>query len=444
MSTVDNRLDMERPAKMPEPSLRGDIIDADRYISKDYYEKEWRRVWMRTWQIGGLSYHMPEPGDYLNTTLGRESILLVRQENGSVRAFFNVCQHRGARLTFADEGCATDGFTCPYHGWNWGADGLLKAMPDADDFPGGSQVGKLGLIDMPCEEFAGFVWFNMDPNAIPLREALGSSGDEIEGYRMENMVRVLALTADANCNWKVITDNFNEGYHVQVLHPELAPYIETVFSECQFDLRENGTNSGWFPSHRPTASYKGDEPPADVAAMMEKWELNPADYHGNARMKQIRLDIQQQKRRIGPSKGYHHYAHLKDYQLTDYVIYNIFPNNVITVGPDGVQLLRPRPHATDPQKCEFDHWYFVPKIDGVTTVPSPAGGPDLPFEDAPVDHFRYGEKTLGRTNDQDLSIAENQQLGFNSAGYRGANLTNQERRVQHFHDTLNDYIEGRK
>jgi len=109
-----------------------------------------------------------------------------------------------------------------------------------------------------------------------------------------------------------------------------------------------------------------------------------------------------------------------------------------------VQLLRPRPHATDPQKCEFDHWYFVPKIDGVTTVPSPAGGPDLPFEDAPVDHFRYGEKTLGRTNDQDLSIAENQQLGFNSAGYRGANLTNQERRVQHFHDTLNDYVEGRK
>ena len=98
MSTVDNRLDMERPAKMPEPSLRGDIIDADRYISKDYYEKEWRRVWMRTWQIGGLSYHMPEPGDYVNTTLGRESILMVRQENGSVRAFFNVCQHRGARL----------------------------------------------------------------------------------------------------------------------------------------------------------------------------------------------------------------------------------------------------------------------------------------------------------------------------------------------------------
>ena len=97
----------------------------------------------------------------------------------------------------------------------------------------------------------------------------------------------------------------------------------------------------------------------------------------------------------GESQGYLHYAHLADYQLTDYVIYNLFPNNVITVGPDGVQLLRPRPHPTDPAQCLFDHWWLVNRVAGQDTTPSPAGGPDLPVVDAMHEHIRYGEKTSG-------------------------------------------------
>src|SRR5713101_8029401 len=95
---------------------------------------------------------------------------------------------------------------------------------------------------------------------------------------------------------------------------------------------------------------------------------------------------------LGPGRGYHHYEHLADYQLTDYIIYNLFPNSVITVGPDGVQLLRPRPHATDPTRCEFDHWWLVPRIGDQQLTPSPAGGPDLPVEDAPLEVVVVGEK----------------------------------------------------
>ena len=113
---------------------------------------------------------------------------------------------------------------------------------------------------------------------------------------------------------------------------------------------------------------------------------------------------------------------------------------MITVGPDGVQLLRPRPHATDPQKCLFDHWWLVPQIAGRTKTPSPAGGPDLPVEDAELEVVRYGEKSLGVTADQDLSIAAAQQAGLPSAGFRQFYLCHQERRVQRFHEVLNDYV----
>lgn len=443
MSTVQDR-DLKRPNKLPEPVLRGDPITGERYTSTAFFDSEWTRMWMQTWQIGGLISEAPEPGDFINAQLGKESILLVHQEDGRMRAFYNVCQHRGSRLTFAPDGGAPQGFTCPYHGWRFNIDGTLVEMPDADDFPGGDPCGKLRLVEVPCEVWAGFVWFNMDPNCLSLQESLGTIWDEIGAYRMEDMVRVLNMTADVACNWKIITDNFNEGYHVQTLHPELRPFIECNHSESQFDLRETGHSSGWFPAHQPSSCYQGDTLPDDVAGALQAWDLDPANYNDAETMWQTRRDIQKQKRALGPERGLKHYENLSDFQLTDYIIYNIFPNNVITVGPDGVQLLRPRPHPTDPQKCLFDHWYFVPRVDSVDTVPSPAGGPDLPVEDAPLDHIKAGEKTMGRVTDQDLSISQSQQLGLNSAGYTGVSLVHQERRMQYFHEVLNDYIENRR
>jgi len=170
------------------------------------------------------------------------------------------------------------------------------------------------------------------------------------------------------------------------------------------------------------------------------WGVNSEGYKGRDNWNRLRTDVQKQKRRLGVEKGYCHYEHLADYQLTDYVIYNLFPNNVITVGPDGVQLLRPRPHPSDPAKHLFDHWWLVNRIEGQTTTPSPAGGPDLPVEDAEHEYIRYGEKTLGTTADQDLSIGNAQQRGLASAGFQGYYLPHQERRVQRFHEVLNDYM----
>jgi phenylpropionate dioxygenase-like ring-hydroxylating dioxygenase large terminal subunit len=432
--------EVDRPLKIIEPRLRMDPITPERYISREYARLEWSRMWMRTWHIGGMAYQAPEPGDYLVADLGAESIIIVRQEEGRLRAFYNVCVHRGTRLLAGPDGHAAQ-ITCPYHGWQFNHAGRCTFVPDAGDFPKGDPTRTMQLTELRCEELFGLVWFTMDANAPPLRDYLGPAVvSDIGAYRMEEMVRVLNMSAQADCNWKIITDNFNEAYHVQVLHPQLAPYIESFGEACQFDLLENGHNRGWFPAHRPGTKFRGASAAEPLVSLMSEWGLDAGKYTGDGAHERIRLDIQRQKRKLGPSRGFEHYERLADFQLTDYIIYNLFPNSVLTVGPDGVQLLRPRPHPSDPEKCLFDHWWMVPRIKGRQFTPSPAGGPDLPVEDAPLELIRYGEKTLGTTSDQDLSIAAIQQVGLHSAGFVHHHLCHQERRVQNFHERLNDYL----
>lgn len=430
----------DTPAKLPEPSLRGDPISADRYISREYAEREFSHVWLKTWYLGGMAYQAPDAGDWINCEFGHESVIMIRQEDGSFRAFFNTCPHRGARIVDGPDG-HNQRFVCPYHAWEFDLGGTVVAAPCAHDFPQGNPCGKAGLKELRCQERFGFVWFNADPNALALEEFLGETiTAELEGYRIERMVRVLNMTARAECNWKTITDNFNESYHVQVVHRELAPYIEADGDRCQYDTFPGGHNRGWFPAYRPASFYQEETPQEPLISMIREWGLDPADYRGREQLDQIRLDVQKRKRATGPSRGFKHYEHLLDYQLTDYVIYNLFPNTVITVGPDGVQLLRPRPHDTNPNRCLFDHWWMVPPIEGRKTTPSPAGGPDLPMEDAEHELVDFGEKSLGVTADQDIGITTVQQRGLNSAGFQGFYLSHQERRVQHFHEVLNDYM----
>jgi phenylpropionate dioxygenase-like ring-hydroxylating dioxygenase large terminal subunit len=435
---------IDRPAKVNEPGLRMDPITGERFTSSGYFQKEWSRMWMRTWHIGGVSYQAPKPGDYLVTDLGAESFLIVRQNDGRFRTYYNVCPHRGTRLLAGPDGHTTD-ITCPYHGWQFNAAGACTHVPNASDYKQGSPCGKIGLSEIRCEELFGFVWFTMDPKAPNLKDFLGREVvEEIGSYRMEKMVRVLNMTAEATCNWKIITDNFNEAYHVQTLHPQLIPYIENDGDKCQFDLLINGHNRGWFPAYQPAVQYTDEKLTEPLVSLMAEWGLDASKYSGKDAIPRIRGDIQRQKRKLGPGRGFKHYEHLSDYQLTDYIIYNLFPNSVITVGPDGVQLLRPRPHPTDPNQCSFDHWWLVPRIEGRKLTPSPAGGPDLPVEDAALEVVKYGQKTLGTTCDQDLSVAAIQQMGLRSAGFKQFYLCHQERRVQYFHEVLNDFVDGGK
>ena len=146
MSTVMNPR-WTGPTRLQEPQLRGDAITAERYVSREYFHDEWQRMWRRTWQIGGVAYQAPEPGDYLVSDLGPESILMVRQQDGRFRAYYNVCPHRGTRLLQGPDGHG-ERFTCAYHGWQFDYGGVVINVPNAADYRQGNPCGKLRLTEM--------------------------------------------------------------------------------------------------------------------------------------------------------------------------------------------------------------------------------------------------------------------------------------------------------
>ena len=419
-----------------DPPVRGDPITGERYYSQRWADAEWAHVWTKVWHVGGMAADLIDAGDFLTHNLGRESVVVVKQEDGSVRAFYNACLHRGYRLAWAEVGGAPQ-LVCGYHGWRYDPDGTLAHVQDPDDFPGGNPCGKHKLSEIRCEEWGGFVWFNMDGDAAPLRDWLGPRVyDHLSQWGMEKMTRVYAVTSDVPCNWKIVRDNFNESYHLPTLHPEIATVINDRVEDCEFRIyADTGHNMMRMPGLQPSARYPTHQVlDLPLAQALEYWELDPKAYEGNAMA--ARDAIAQQKRKLGTAKGYAHYEGMGDTEIVDYFHFTLWPNITFTMWPDGVQLLRSEPHPTDPERCIFDHWFMAHAIGDTGVVIGPNG--PTPLE--PVDRERivFGEKTLGVVADQDMSVGIGQQLGLHSKGFRGGILANQEKRVQFFHEKLND------
>ena len=124
-------------AKAPDPGIAPVLIPKERYTSSDFMQREWDHMWSKVWLLGGLLQDLQEAGDYICTEIGKESVLIVRQQDGGVRAFYNVCLHRGNRLRPEGHSSA-DSFKCQYHHWEYEIDGRFKRIPDLDTYPQGA------------------------------------------------------------------------------------------------------------------------------------------------------------------------------------------------------------------------------------------------------------------------------------------------------------------
>lgn len=420
--------------------LRGDPITGDRYYSREFAQKEWDHVFTRTWQIGGMAYQLAKPYSVITHAIGRDSILMASDEDGTIRAFYNVCPHRGNRLVAEEEKCNAKRMVCAYHSWAFSLDGVVRHCRDADDYPQGSPIGNKKLKEIRCETLGGLVWFNMDPNAPSLRDYLGSVADQLDAYQTDDWTRVVWMTGKVACNWKIIHDNFNEAYHILSLHRELGTFIDDDHKNTEFEIYKTGHNLMKMKGCLPSSGSRVNEVQAPLDAIMQDWELDPAAFSG--RVREVRDAMQQQKRKLGPARGLSHFETLSDAQLTDYFHFTIFPNTTLTMSADGYQILRPQPHPTDPEQCLFDHWYMVPRRTGQEEIATPVGVRKI--EPAPHETFMHGAASIGFVADQDLSVAIAQQQGLHSRGYDDAYLSGQEDRVRRLHDVINDYIEGRR
>lgn len=412
----------------PKPDLGHKLIPKERYTTKEFAAQEWDKMWTKVWLLGCREDDIPEPGDHIVTEVGSESILIVRQKNKSIKAFYNVCAHRGNRIVHAlhepqDE---TTNFRCRYHSWEYGVDGRFTDIPDLETFPQGApDCG--GLKSMPCDTWGSFVWFSMNPDVEPLRDYLGIIPRHLDPYHFERMVPTRQVTVEWDCNWKASVDAFNESYHVQGIHPQLLYYLDDL--DIQIDCYEKHNRYLIAFGVLSPRVVSPSEIPPPIKHVMRGAGMDPASYEGS--VYDIRNEVQKHKRAHGAEQG-KDYSALNDDQLTDDYHYTIFPNVTMNVHADDMMLFRQRPHPEDPNKMLFDYYMF-----------------ELPDNEFDWDEykkpkhkqFKHGETSLGLVINQDAYNLPFVQKGMNSAGYEGLWLGDQELRIRHFHKTLEDYLE---
>ncbi|MHB8500297.1 MAG: aromatic ring-hydroxylating oxygenase subunit alpha [Candidatus Acidiferrales bacterium] len=201
-------------------------IPAPWYFDPRIPELERASVFSATWQVVGRSDQVRDNGQFFTAELAGEPLVVVRGEDGHLRAFFNVCRHHAAAVVTETQGCANQ-FRCPYHGWTYGIDGALKGMVEFDGVCNFDRA-KNGLVPVRVDTWENFVFVNLEGRAAPLLEFLGVVPDLVAPLELSKKLhffdrRVYTL----NCNWKVYVDNYLDGgYHVPHAHKGLSSVIE--------------------------------------------------------------------------------------------------------------------------------------------------------------------------------------------------------------------------
>lgn len=427
--------------KASEPTLGQSPIDGFRYNSADFAALEWEQMWTKVWLVAGRIDQLTNSGDYITVPIGSESILCSMGSDNKIRAFYNVCQHRGNQLVPAETGSLNGGdFTCAYHGWRFDADGTLVWVHCEEDFPQGSPCGKRNLIEVSCDTWGGFIWINMDPECKSLLDYLSPIAEHLDCYRMEQMKRTHWVTLEGDFNWKVVQDNFNESYHLPFVHPQTLTTMNEHYSACQFDMYPMGHCRMMMPGGGPGPQYKGsyEKTFQGLKEDFAFWDFDPSPFKDD--LSALRIAMQKHKRLLGAEKGYD-FSLYSDEQLTDHYHYTAFPNVSFSMKPDGCIFLMAYPHPENPRKCFFNMWYLTKFPEGATEYYSNSMR-DWVSIDQQVEHETglAGEISCGHGIDQDVAIWSSQQKGLSSRGYRGEYMPYQERRIRFFHENIDRYL----
>ena len=201
-------------------------IPAPWYFDRRIAELERASVFSSSWQVAGRADQVRGNGQFFTAELAGEPLVIVRGEDGQLRAFYNVCRHHAAAVVTEAQGCAKQ-FRCPYHGWTYGIDGALKGMVEFDGVCNFDRA-KNGLVPVRVDTWENFVFVNLDGKAAPLRDFLGVVPELVAPLELSKKLhffdrRVYTL----NCNWKVYVDNYLDGgYHVPHAHKGLSSVIE--------------------------------------------------------------------------------------------------------------------------------------------------------------------------------------------------------------------------
>jgi choline monooxygenase len=193
-------------------------LPAPFYIDTDVYPMEKAKIFGRTWQVVGHRDQVTNPGDYFTIDLQGEPLLIVRDSQGEVRGFYNICRHRAGPPA---EGCGSRKlFRCGYHGWTYGLDGKLISAPEFENVQEFDR-SYFALKPVRVEEWFNLIFVNLDPDAEGLIKSLGKLPKQAERFGFSGMKLFERRTYEMKCNWKTYVDNYLEGYHLPSVHPGL-------------------------------------------------------------------------------------------------------------------------------------------------------------------------------------------------------------------------------
>lgn len=214
----------------PDGAFRTETLPGWTYQHPEFFALEKERLFLRSWQLVCHVSEVAGPGDFATLNLLGERALVLRGEDGELRAFYNVCRHRAAAVALGDTGSCEGHLRCPYHGWVYGLDGSLKAVPGQQSFP---ELDKsaYGLTPLALELFQGFVFVNFAGAEGPsVAERMTPYAAELLPYRLEEMEPFGSHYGhEIAVDWKNVMDNFLEGYHVPVGHPGLYRLFGTRY-----------------------------------------------------------------------------------------------------------------------------------------------------------------------------------------------------------------------
>jgi Rieske 2Fe-2S family protein len=194
------------------------------YWDPAIYVQEQERIFSRLWVCAGRADQIGQPGDYLLHTTGNESVIVLRDSLSGLRAFLNICRHRGARLCTEEGGQLNATIQCRYHAWTYGLDGRLVGAPNTRHDPL-FQAERFGLLPVAVEEWEGLIWLNLRDNPPPLATQLSGLYSRFAHYHVGQLALGAREVYEVRANWKLIVENFSECYHCATVHPELTAQV---------------------------------------------------------------------------------------------------------------------------------------------------------------------------------------------------------------------------
>lgn len=442
--------------RLPD-AVRKDFVPRDAYVFPSYVALEEKKLWPKVWLIAARLEEVEKPGDYVTFDIGQDSMLIVRQTDGSLRVFYNVCQHRGRRLKDNHSGKTGKIIRCAFHGWRYNLDGSVESILNRDDWKGCPNFtdDDLHLQEVRFDTWGGWIWVTMDPDIEPLIDYLEPAASLIAPYEIDKQRMAWYHSIVLPINWKTLVDAFNEAYHSCATHPTTFPH---------------GWPSSWTQTWgKHGAFYQPLEPAEDrsekvlpavkQASMREKIQykaqrlvdtahsmVSPMMLRATKRLSELPEDADDmtvltsvadfhreelRKEGIEFPKGLT--PEMLSSGLTDV---HIFPNTTLVPGVDSTLWLRMRPNGDRPDSCIWDIW-SLERFGPGKAPGEPNGPPKVQRKFYPTPESYKGTTPF---LEEDFQNMEATQKGMLSRGFRGGRTNPvQELTVSHFHRQLYEY-----